>query len=464
MHRFGCTHILLLGDNFYDVGVTSPDDPQWESKFRRPYRELLEEGARFYVTLGNHDYGGSVQAQIAYTSHPLNQINGYPQWNFPQLTNGHSFQTYYKQRITLTNAAPGHEEICLYSVDTVHMTESQSKWLTDQMNSDRGCNWKIVFGHYPVVTSGAHGNTGGATEQLLRPALAGANLYISGHDHNFADEGRVLASANSSQYFRQLVVGTGGASLRGTHCGSGSCCNSTCQNFVGQTFGFLSLEPTDSRLGWTFYDVNLNSISHNLETKETTVSPRKSGRSPAQITVEDDQSPSTRRPSFGRDCPIEAIEHARQYDPDVLVQLGSLARRNHPPFPAMLQRSRATAQLFFALNQRPEIIVSGQSPEAETMASLLQDAGVPSARIVLEDQSRNTIENARYSMSIIEERQWNRALIITTKVFTSNGEVDNHAYRSFHAFRRFRTNAQTTTLSALSCNAEAHVAPVIVHE
>src|SRR5687768_12237442 len=46
-----CEFVLLLGDNFYPVGVKSVDDPQWKTKFEDPYGELRLD---FFVSLGNH--------------------------------------------------------------------------------------------------------------------------------------------------------------------------------------------------------------------------------------------------------------------------------------------------------------------------------------------------------------------------------------------------------------------------
>src|SRR5262252_4394897 len=42
---------LMCGDNVYPNG--DPDD--LESKFERPYAELLKRGVKFQATLGNHD-------------------------------------------------------------------------------------------------------------------------------------------------------------------------------------------------------------------------------------------------------------------------------------------------------------------------------------------------------------------------------------------------------------------------
>ena len=43
--------VFMLGDNLY--GGEPPKD--YEKKFERPYKALLDRGVKFYASLGNHD-------------------------------------------------------------------------------------------------------------------------------------------------------------------------------------------------------------------------------------------------------------------------------------------------------------------------------------------------------------------------------------------------------------------------
>lgn len=65
--------ILALGDNIYDDGCMSVDDPQFNTKwvdiFITPYPTLH---VPWKISLGNHDYYGSPASQIEYTHHPSN--------------------------------------------------------------------------------------------------------------------------------------------------------------------------------------------------------------------------------------------------------------------------------------------------------------------------------------------------------------------------------------------------------
>ena len=49
----GFGFVVLLGDNFYEDGVASVDDPQWQTKFEDPYANI---DLPFYAVLGNHDH------------------------------------------------------------------------------------------------------------------------------------------------------------------------------------------------------------------------------------------------------------------------------------------------------------------------------------------------------------------------------------------------------------------------
>jgi hypothetical protein len=62
----GCDAVLLLGDNFYDRGVSGLDDRQWLTKFEEPYA-LPFLDVPFYAVLGNHDTASNWLAQIQYS-------------------------------------------------------------------------------------------------------------------------------------------------------------------------------------------------------------------------------------------------------------------------------------------------------------------------------------------------------------------------------------------------------------
>jgi hypothetical protein len=73
---------------------------------------------------------------------------------------------------------------------------------------------ELVYGHHPAFSDGSHGDSWEG-RALFNPAYRrGAELFLSGHDHNYQRFApRTDTGAVSPSGLRQLVVGTGGRSL-----------------------------------------------------------------------------------------------------------------------------------------------------------------------------------------------------------------------------------------------------------
>jgi tartrate-resistant acid phosphatase type 5 len=176
----GVSHILFLGDNFYENGVSSVDDPLWNEIFVQKFR-----GDRHYMAiLGNHDYHQSPEAQVKYNKHG---------WFMPS--------RFYSQRLL------GNKLVVVF-IDTVLLdpvtsimngvnplklkwsTEHLWNWVEQQLIIARSpgseTNRIIVAGHYPIFSNGPHGDSKKLT-QRLSPLLEKYNvdMYICGHEHNF---------------------------------------------------------------------------------------------------------------------------------------------------------------------------------------------------------------------------------------------------------------------------------------
>jgi len=151
-----CDFALLLGDNIYPDGVDSARDPQWKKKFEEPYR-MLE--FNFYPTLGNHDYHGSIEAQIEYSD-----FND--KWKMPS--------RYYSFKKC-------HVEF--FVIDTEDFDPDQAHWLQSKINKSKA-TWKIVYGHRPVFSHGGHGNNKMLQAKLLPIIKNVADFYLAGHDHH----------------------------------------------------------------------------------------------------------------------------------------------------------------------------------------------------------------------------------------------------------------------------------------
>ena len=195
----GCTAAILLGDNFYDDGVTSVNDPLWKTHFEDIYSHAGLDGLKFYTILGNHDYGltstGNAQAQIDYSNLPVGSGPGMrasDKWIMPA--------KWYDVRF-----GPVH----IFALDTQDNLGPQGNEMAAKVAASNA-PWKFTMGHHMRYTDGKHNYDNWLIPGLLDmlPVVyCGTQLYICGHDHNtqMADRGKDGACPNT--YF--VVSGAG---------------------------------------------------------------------------------------------------------------------------------------------------------------------------------------------------------------------------------------------------------------
>lgn len=91
----------------------------------------------------------------------------------------------------------------------------QGRWLRADLLANSGARCTLAYWHHPRFSSGLHGNNP-KTEPLWRALFnAGAEVVLSGHDHNyerFAPQ-TPAGERHDMRGMRQFVVGTGGESV-----------------------------------------------------------------------------------------------------------------------------------------------------------------------------------------------------------------------------------------------------------
>jgi tartrate-resistant acid phosphatase type 5 len=178
----GAQFVISVGDNFYEDGVRSVRDSHWRASFENVYRQAPLQ-IPWHVILGNHDYHGNCEAQLAY--HEKN-----PRWNMPA--------RYYLQ----SHPVGGGAMADFFYIDTTPMVKSywvnpitrrqvvtqdvprQLDWLKAALAASKA-RWKIVIGHHPIYSGGDHGDTRELIKTIL-PLLHqyGVQAYFNGHDHD----------------------------------------------------------------------------------------------------------------------------------------------------------------------------------------------------------------------------------------------------------------------------------------
>lgn len=188
--------VVTLGDNFYPDGVASTRDPLWESSFNNVYRQFALQ-IPWYIVQGNHDYRGSVQAQLDYTNISRRWRAPARYYSFTQEVDDSTTVEFFVFDTTplvsqYYTKEPGKHAVV--GIDTI----AQRRW-ADSVLSASKAQWKIAFAHHHIYT-GAGRETMAETEQFFVPRVAryGVQAYFSGHEHSLQ---HIVRTGQKTQYF-----------------------------------------------------------------------------------------------------------------------------------------------------------------------------------------------------------------------------------------------------------------------
>ena len=112
------------------------------------------------------------------------------------------------------------------------------------------------------------------------------------------------------------------------------------------------------------------------------------------------------------------LENTSQSHFDSIIVLGYPANRDGTPSPIQRERVGEAVREYRA-GIAPHMIMTGgpahnKYTEAEVMAAFAESLGVPSTVILEEKQAQNTIQNAYYSMQVLNAQGWKSAEIVSS--------------------------------------------------
>jgi hypothetical protein len=173
--RFKYELVILVGDNLY--GAERPQD--FKRKFEMPYKPLLDDGVKFYASLGNHD---------------SREQRYYKLFNME----GKLYYTFKPK-----------PDIRFFAFESTYPVPEQIHWLQTELEASDS-HWKIVFFHHPLYSSGDRHGSDLKLREVLEPLFVKYNVSVvlNGHDHFYE---RVKPQKGIA-YF---VVGAGGKLRKG---------------------------------------------------------------------------------------------------------------------------------------------------------------------------------------------------------------------------------------------------------
>lgn len=163
--------IQTLGDNFYNNGVASVDDPLWSERFEDMYDTPCLMHLDFYAALGNHDYGLNPGAQVEYAQREY----GSGRWKMPATSYVHRH-----------GRSDGRDLVTIVVLDTNQPLEPQLELIRNAFADPDASIWRVVAAHHNVRTySQEYAEDKRFLEGLLPTMRASdVHFYVSGHSHN----------------------------------------------------------------------------------------------------------------------------------------------------------------------------------------------------------------------------------------------------------------------------------------
>ena len=241
----GCDFVISTGDNFYQAGVTSADDPRFDSSWRNMYDASGVRGLVWYQSVGNHDhYYDDDDRELYQVEFCLTRDS---RWWQPAL--------YYSFSRT-----DGSITVDFFVLDTQSLRkrkwdhEAQIAWLEYELSVSTA-DWKVVIAHHPPYTSGNYGPGSSTMRRLVTPLLERYNVDVifMGHDHNLQH----ISKTGTNNDVDYIISGGGGGgglySQRPEHVTDLNNRGYTQRHFTRQN-GFVGVEVNASRIKMEFYD------------------------------------------------------------------------------------------------------------------------------------------------------------------------------------------------------------------
>jgi hypothetical protein len=221
----GTNRVVVLGDVFYPDGL-KPDDPRLKL-FQSAFRDFK---CPISLILGNHDYLGDPRLYLRCPAWEM--PNYYYRLCYPNLDLIMLDTQLLEPSYTVN---PRHSNVSSELIERkmgiaqAGLRDQQLRWLEEALSQSKA-RYKIVAGHYHLVSNGIYGRNGGLLEILL-PLFRRyrVDAYMCGHEHN--NQHQLIQDGDYA--FHQFVIGSSAGSR---------------PHFQPRSSGFFAIDPCHLQL------------------------------------------------------------------------------------------------------------------------------------------------------------------------------------------------------------------------
>ncbi|KAE9046431.1 hypothetical protein PR002_g1659 [Phytophthora rubi] len=209
--------VLSTGDQIYDHGIESAEDPLLSTNFEQMYSHPKLQ-VPWYVTIGNHDCEGSVDAMLQYAEKKDSL------WYMPRRYYSIDRPVAPKTilRLVVIDACDlvcGREPRDFRCTERMNeqssakTRQSQYEWIEQTLSAGKPSGvermWTIVMGHWGVYSFAGNADTPELID-MLDPMLKKykVHAYFNGHDHSMQHVRKVNVTDGSVRNY--FISGAGG--------------------------------------------------------------------------------------------------------------------------------------------------------------------------------------------------------------------------------------------------------------
>ena len=232
--------VVSVGDNFYEGGLNSLDDPEFAQSFTDVYTHPSLQ-VPWHAVLGNHDYGdcGYDDAKGEMACPLAADAARSPRFQLDPSLRRRDWRWRAGRSFDLRPSTDAH----LFFVDTTPLVTSYADktWFAsvpegaatqdaavgahkmgEALNAS-DAKWKLVFGHHPMRSNGFWSDVQDVRDALEVTAVrGGATAYFNGHDHDMQHtsvdvelEPKRGVGSSSTQRLHHFTSGAGSKTGRG---------------------------------------------------------------------------------------------------------------------------------------------------------------------------------------------------------------------------------------------------------